>query len=76
MAFELWAEELRYASQRNIGSVISSDGQCQTTNEGILREFRGYHQKPFTGELGLSSALCEAYFIDFPYLEATEAAGY
>ena len=44
MAQELRAEELRHAA------VTSPDGQCQTTNEAICKEFQQYFPKLFPRE--------------------------
>ena len=75
MAEELQAEELRHATDQHITSVTSPEGQRQTTNEAICREFRQYFLKLFTREPGLSSAQFDTYLADFPRLSATEAAG-
>ena len=69
------AQELRDEELRHIASVTSPDGQRQTTNEVICREFRQYFLKLFTMEPGLSSAQFDTYLANFPCLSATEAAG-
>ena len=74
MAQELWAEELRHATDRHIASVTSPEGQRRTTNEAICGKFRQYFLKLFTGEPGLSSAQSDTYLADFPRLSPTEAA--
>ena len=75
MAQELWAEELRHATDRHIASVTSPEGHCRTTDEAICRKFRQYFVKLFTREPELTSAQFNTYLADFPRLSATEAAG-
>ena len=75
MAQELWAEELRHATDRHIASVTSPEGQRRTTNKAICGEFRQYFLKLFTREPGLISAQFDTYLADFPRLSATEATG-
>ena len=76
MAQELRAEELRHAADRHIASVTSPDGQRQTTNQAICKEFQQYFQKLFTREPELSRAQSDTYLADFPRLSVTKAAGW
>ena len=76
MAHEFRVEEFRHVADWHISSFTSPDGQRQTTNEVICKEFRQYFEKLFTREAGLSSALIDTYFANFPHLTAIEAFGY
>ena len=75
IAQELWAKELRYAADRHITSVTSSDRQRRTTNKAIRKEFQQYFLKLLTKEPGLSFAQFNTYLANFPNLLATEVAG-
>ena len=75
MAQELRTKELRHVADWHIASVTLLDGQCQTTNEAIYKEFRQYFLKLFTRKPGLSSAQFDTYLANFPRLSATEVAG-
>ena len=70
MVLELWAEELRDASWQHIISVTLPDGQHQTTNKGICKEFCYYFLKFFTREPRSSSAQFKAYLFNLFWLEA------
>ena len=75
MAQELRAEELRHAADRHITSVTSPNGQRQTTNKAICKEFRQYFLKLFTREPRLSSDQFDTYLTVFPRLLVTAMAG-
>ena len=75
MTHELWAEELREASQWRITSVTLMDRQCQTTNINLCKEIPDYFQKLFTWEPGQSSVHFDDYLADFSCLGVTEVIG-
>ena len=71
---ELRDEELRHASQQHNADMTSLNGQCQTTNESISKEFGDHFQNLFIRDSGRNSSQFNTYFADFYRLEATQVA--